>query len=158
MSKINLIYGNGDVFNTHLNINPFKQENDPESVVRGDIKNLDNYADDSELEELLAIDVLDYIPLNETSEVISNWVKKIRYGGKIVIGGIDLMDVCKDFSQYKIGLDEANLLIHGEQDKPYLIRRVGFTAISVAGYLESKGLKVNKKRTSNYKMIVEAVR
>lgn len=159
MDKINLIYGEGDVLHTHLNINPFAEEEKQDVIVRDDIKNLDKYADDAELMELVASDVLDYIPITECEEVMYNWFKKIRIGGTIIIGGTDLLEVCKSLSQYRLDITEANKLIHGEQEKPYLIKRINFTAVGLADYIQTKyGFKIIKKRVNNYKMIVEARR
>ena len=157
MSKINLIYGVGDTLNTHININPFVAE-EADNIVRGDIVNLDQYADDSEVTELLALDVINYIPLSKCGEALENWVKKIRIGGTIVVGGIDLLEVCKDFSQYRIDITETNILLHGRQDKPYLHRKNNLTITTLCEYLSSSGLTINKKRINDYKMIVEAVR
>lgn len=159
MDKINLIYGEGDVFHTHLNINPFAENADGKTVVRDDVSNLDKYADDSELTELIAVDVIDFIPANKTSEVIDNWVKKIRIGGKIVIGGVDLFEVCKCLSQYKIDISDANALIHGQQNKPYMLRKVNFTAIGISEYLKDRfGFEIISKNINNFKMSVEARR
>ncbi len=159
MDKMNLIYGEGDVFHTHLNINPFAENADGKIVVRDDVSNLDKYADDSELTELIAVDVIDFIPANKTSEVIDNWVKKIRIGGKIVIGGVDLLEVCKCLSQYKIDISDANALIHGQQNKPYMLRKVNFTAIGISEYLKDRfGFEIISKNINNFKMSVEARR
>ena len=158
MDKINLMYGPGDVLHTHLNINPFAEEEDGKTIVRGDVKNLDKYCDDSELSELIATDVIDYIPAYENRETIDNWIKKIRLGGKIVIGGIDMFEVCKSVALYETDNFEANILLHGEQTKPYMMRKCNFTAIGLAEYLEEKGIQVIKKRIHNYKMIVEGKR
>lgn len=157
MSKINLIYGVGDTLNTHININPFVEE-ESENVIRGDVVNLDKHVDDSEATELIATDVLNYIPLGKCGEAIENWIKKVRAGGKIVVGGVDLLEVCKDFSQYRIDITEANLLIHGRQDKPYLHRKNNLTITTLCEYFLSAGLKINKKRIKDYKMIVEAIK
>tara|TARA_R110000824_G_scaffold57875_4_gene157166 strand:- start:1615 stop:2097 length:483 start_codon:yes stop_codon:yes gene_type:complete len=158
MTKVNLIYGVGDVLHTHLNINPFATE-DVEGIIRDDIVNLDKHVDDSELEELVAIDVIDYLSPAQIEIVLDNWIKKIRIGGSIILGGIDLLEVCKSLSQYRIDITEANLLIHGEQEKPYMIRKANFTAMGLAGYLESRfNFQIIKKRINNYKMIVEARR
>jgi len=102
MKKINLIYGSGDILDTHLNINPFEENPNNTSLVRDDISNLDKYADDAELDELSAVDVIDYLPLNSCEQSLSNWFKKIRIGGKIIIGGIDLFEVSKSFSQDRL--------------------------------------------------------
>ncbi|HCI69507.1 MAG TPA: hypothetical protein DHV30_02445 [Balneola sp.] len=159
MSKVNLIYGTGDVLHTHININPFAENPDNKKIIRDDIINIDKHVDDAELSELVAYDVLDYIPLTKAEDAIHNWVKKIRMGGKIVLGGTDLIEVCKSLADYRIDLGEANVLIHGEQSKPYLIKRVGFTCLGLCDYLQNKyAFKIIKKRVNNYKMVVEAER
>lgn len=159
MEKVNLIYGKGNVFDTHLNINPFAEEEIDNQIVRADIKNLDRYIDDGELDELLAYDVIDYIPITEAESCIANWIRKIKVGGKICIGGTDLIEVCKSFAQYRIDITLANELIHGSQEKPYLIKKINFTCLGMAEYLESYfGLHITKKNVNNYQMLVEAVR
>ena len=159
MSKVNLIYGVGDVLHTHININPFAEEADGETIIRDDITNLDNHVDDAELQELIALDVIDYIPMTKVGSVLDNWTNKIRLGGKIVIGGVDLIECCKSVADYSIDIVQANSLIHGEQNRPYLIKRLNFTATSLAEYLEEVfNFTIIKKRVNNYQMIVEARR
>ena len=159
MKKINLIYGSGDVLDSHININPFEENPNDTNIIRGDVSNLDQYADDAELDELSAVDVIDYFPLNSCEDSLSNWFKKIRIGGKIIIGGVDLFEVCKSFSQYRIDITEANRLIHGEQQKPYMFRKANFTALGISEYISEKfGFKIIKKRINNYHMIIESER
>ena len=157
--KVNLLYGDGDVLDTHLNINQFAKNPDGQKIIKGDISNIDKYVDDSELEELVAIDVIDYMPIKEAPKVIENWARKIRLGGKIILGGSDLTEICKSFSECKIDISEANQLIHGTQDKPYLTKKFTFTAIGLLDYLREKfGFHILKKIVNNYSMIVEAQR
>ena len=159
MDKINLIYGSGDVLDSHLNINPFEQNPNGVNLIRGDVANLDKHADDAELSELCAFDVIDYLPLTNCEAALSNWIKKIRIGGKIIIGGIDLFEVCKSFSQYRIDITEANSLIHGQQTKPYLFRKANFTAVGLSEYISERfGFNVIKKRVNSYHMVIEAER
>tara|TARA_R100000315_G_C5233950_1_gene145056 strand:+ start:1892 stop:2377 length:486 start_codon:yes stop_codon:yes gene_type:complete len=159
MSKVNLIYGAGDVMETHININPFADNPDGNILIRADITNLDKHVDDGELYELRAVDVINYIEIDKVESTINNWCQKIRLGGKIIIGGIDLMEVCKSFSEYKSDLTEANILLHGSQEKPYLIKRSSFTSLGLSDYLQSKfNFTIIKKRINSYKMIIEARR
>jgi|TARA_R110002020_G_scaffold248502_1_gene462526 hypothetical protein len=155
--KINLLYGSGDLLHTHLNLDPFTPD-ETNILVRADVKNLDNFVDDAEAQEIIALDVIDYIPLTEINKVIGHWVSKLGHGGSLIIGGTDLFEVSKAFSQYRLDITEANKLIHGEQYKPYLIKRVNFTALGLADYLESLGLKLQKKRVNNYRITIEAIR
>ncbi len=158
MAKINLIYGVGDVLHTHININPFDNDADGKLIIRDSVTNIDKHADNAELLELIATDVIDYFPVQETEEIIAGWMSKIRIGGKIVIGGVDLMEVCKSFSSYDIDSNLANLLLHGQQQPQYMIKKSSSMALIVASFLQHNGFKVIKKRIQNYQMIVEAKR
>lgn len=158
MPKINLIYGVGDVLHTHININPFAVDADEKSIIRDSVQSIDKYADDSELLELIATDVIDYFPAQEIAEIISAWTKKIRIGGKIVVGGVDLMEVAKSLASYSIDAAKANIILHGEQQPQYMIRKSSFTTLGLSSYLEGSGFKIIKKRIQDYKCIVEGRR
>tara|TARA_Y100001938_G_C8074820_1_gene425355 strand:- start:1378 stop:1863 length:486 start_codon:yes stop_codon:yes gene_type:complete len=159
MTKVNLIHGEGDVLDTHLNINPFTKKTEDGLLVRGDLTNIDKYVDDAEAEEIIAMDVIDYISTTKTAETIANWISKLAIGGRIVIGGIDIIAVSKSLADYSLDIASANLLIHGKQDEPYLIKRASFSAYDLAEYLEvTYGLGIVKKDIQNYKMFVEAQR
>lgn len=157
MRKLNLLYGCGDLLHTHTNFNPFAEE-ETESIIRADVKNLDAYVDDSEADEIVALDVLDYLPLPDIDNALSNWIKKLRHGGTLVIGGTDIYEVSKAFSQYRLDIHRTNHLLHGEQTKPYLIKRGNFTALGLCDFLEAKGLEIQKKRVNDFHMIIEAKR
>ena len=156
-SKINLLYGSGDVLHTHLNLDPFTSK-ETDVLIRADVKNLDDFVDDAEAQEIIALDVIDYIPLTDVNKVIKHWVSKLRHGGTLIIGGTDLFEVSKSFAQYRIDITRANKLIHGEQSKPYLIKRTNFTVLGLSDYLSSLGLKLQKKRVNDFIMTVEATR
>ena len=159
MEKINLIYGKGDVLHTHVNINPFANDADGEKIIRGDISNLDKYVDDAELSELVAQDVIDYIPISETQKTLNNWISKIRIGGTIILGGVDLLESCKALSLRQIDTLEANFILHGTQEKPYLVRKSSFTCSELCDYIkENFDFKITKKRVESYSMVVEARR
>ena len=156
-TKINLLYGSGDVLHTHLNLDPFTAE-ETDTLIRADIKNLNDFVDDAEAQEIIALDVIDYIPLMDINKVIEHWVSKLRHGGSLIIGGVDLFEVSKAFAQYRLDITEANQLIHGEQSKPYLVKRVNFSTMGLSDYLSALGLSLQKKRVNNFHMTIEAVR
>ena len=156
-TKINLLYGSGDVLDTHLNLDPFTAE-ETDALIRADVKNLNDFVDDAEAEEIIALDVIDYMPLRDINTVIEHWVSKLRHGGSLIIGGVDLLEVSKAFVQYRLDITQMNQLVHGEQSKPYLVKRVNFTATGLVDYLTELGLKLQKKRVNNFHMTIEAIR
>ena len=155
--KINLLYGSGDVLHTHLNLDPFVAE-ETDVLIRSDVKNLDSFVDDAEAKEIIALDVIDYIPLTDINKVIEHWVSKLRHGGSLIIGGTDLFEVSKAFAQYRLDITKTNKLIHGEQHKPYLIKRTNFSMLGLVDFLSALGLKIQKKRVNNFHMTIEATR
>lgn len=121
----------------------------------GDVRNLDSTVCDAEAIEILALDIIDYIPINETNKVLDHWVSKLRMGGKMIVGGVDAFSVAKAFSSYQISIDEYNELVHGV-DKP---RLVSLTMGGLTSYFEQKhGLKIIKKRYDGFSYLIEVER
>lgn len=139
--KINITLEEENQLNSYVNIHP---------------NGLNDVVDDAEADEVRAINVLSYYPQNESSKIISLWLRKLKHGGKIVIGAVDILELSRDFSSYFVDIDTINLFLYGEEGKPLV--KAGFTLLQVAEYLESKGLKITKKRIEDYRFVVEAIR
>jgi|TARA_R100000808_G_scaffold2804_3_gene10529 predicted SAM-dependent methyltransferase len=146
--KVNLTIG-GAKKSGYLNI---------DALENLEIRNLDEYVDNAECFEIIADDVIDYLPRQEISVVIDNWVSKLRHQGTIVIGGTDAYEVCKMFSQNAIDLQELNNLFHGQQTQEWDVRLNQLTLQTVSEELEKRGLKTLKKRINGFKFSVEAER
>ena len=146
--KVNLTIG-GAKKSGYLNI---------DALENLEIRNLDEYVDNAECFEIIADDVIDYLPRQEISVVIDNWVSKLRHQGTIVIGGTDAYEVCKMFSQNAIDLQELNNLFHGQQTQEWDVRLNQLTLQTVSEELEKRGLKTLKKRINGFKFSVDAER
>ena len=95
--KLNLLWGTGHPLSGYTNIDPHSYNK--EGIVNGDITKLDEFVEDSEATEILATNIIDYLPYYIVGSTISAWVKKLRRGGKIIIGGVEIQELCKIFSQ-----------------------------------------------------------
>jgi predicted SAM-dependent methyltransferase len=157
--KINLIYGEGDILNTHLNLHPFAMQ-ETDDVKIADVKNIDRFVCDGEAEEIVALDVLDYLVLYEVTKVIGHWVQKLKIGGTLIIGGTDMTLVCKSFAEGDIDLETANKMLHGIQTQPHLVKRVNLTLLGVCNFLmqDCQGLQIMKKRYNGHNYIIEVRR
>ena len=140
--KINLIL-DGHPLSGYKNIDPHGYEDETKTV--GDLENLHDIVEDAEATEILALDIIDFLPLNSVEPAISHWVSKLRHGGKIAIGSY----------QKILGLAEANEVIHGTQERPRISHLTIDTLIEI---LEKQGLQVIKKRVNKFDMTVEAQR
>jgi hypothetical protein len=116
----------------------------------GDFGNLDEHVDAAECDELIATDILDFLPAHQIDEVLNHWVSKIRHGGTITVGGLDLREVARGLVKHELNINDANLLIYGAQQAAWQHRRSSTTLQNVLAVLTSKGLKPIKKRVESY--------
>jgi predicted SAM-dependent methyltransferase len=151
--KINLMHGSGTILSGFINIDDTQNN-------KMRVDNLDKICEDSECDEIIAEDVIDYFSSKEVDLIIQGWVSKLRHGGKIVIGGIDLDEICKSLYNKRINLVEANILIFGNQKHPWEFRKSGLTSILLVKVLKNYGLNIIKKRINliNYHYVIEAER
>lgn len=154
--KVNLLWGNGDPISGYVNIDPHSY--DKENITNGDVTNLDDIIDNSEATEILAADIIDYLPHEVGIKTIGHWVTKLRHKGKLTVGGSDIYEISKVFSQKAIGLKEALEAMHGTQQKPWDFKVSHSTVSDLSEVLESYGLTVLKKRVNGLRMVVEAMR
>lgn len=158
--KVNLIYGDeGYPLDNYLNINPFGTTS--ETIRVGGVQNLDEFVDNGEADEIIAENVVEYIPSPNLAATLSNWVSKLRVGGKLILTFTDAKLVSKEFSNYRTTLEEFNSSIHGSQEKPYLIKRCSVTTLDLCKHLtENHNVKVVKRRINNSKgsIVVERVK
>jgi hypothetical protein len=155
--KVNLLYGNGQILQNCLNINPFLEE-EQDNLRRGDIKNLDKFVDDGEVDELIVTNVLEYFQPNKVVEILNHWLKKLAINGKIIIGFTDCYFVCKKLINFEITLAEFNDLIHGAQNKPNEYRRGSISMANVINFFNSVGYKILQKRIDGDNYIITAQR
>lgn len=125
--KLNLIYHQADFLNTHTNISPFNTIENPELVI-GNTTNIDWIADNGECSQIIALDTIEYIPHNKVYEVISNWVGKLKVGGQLILGFVELLELCNLYHRGNIKHNDFNYLMHGSQEKSYLIKLSSFSA------------------------------
>jgi hypothetical protein len=154
--KVNLLYKSNNLLSGFINIDPFSSKEDIESnkKIQGNIGDLDWVVEDSECTQIIAEDVLNYFAGPEVDQVIENWVRKLRHKGTIIIGGVDLFEVCRGIDGRYIDLVNANILLYGEDGEKKSI----LSSIDLSKALRNLGLKIIKNRCNSYKYIIEAER
>ena len=155
--KLNLLLDNPKgCLSGYVNIDPIA-ENDPERVTL-DITGFDAVCDDAEATEINAIGVLSYFPARDINDIFTYWLQKLRHGGILRVGDIDLLEVAKAAATDAHTVEEVNLFLYGEQDKPWRYRKCSLTVNNVADALKAKGFKILKKRVHRNEFVVEAQR
>ena len=89
--------------------------------------------------------------MEKIEELIDSWIKKLRHGGKLVIGGVDAFEVCRAVAHTSLSIKEFNQIIHEGRSSQISISEL-------SEILSRKGLTILKKRLSGFNMIVEAQR
>ncbi len=152
--KVNITCG-GHALTGYVNIDPLAK--DEPNKIAADFGNLDSLIHDAEAIEILATEVLQYIPFNSIPKVLENWVKKLRINGKISVGGYDVTEACKSYANQTCSLEDLNVLLYGNPEIPIATS----SAISmpyIKDILQKFGLKILKQRKSGHHIIVEAER
>ena len=116
----------------------------------GDIVKMEG-VEDSEATEIIASDVINFTHIGSINDLLSGWIKKLRHGGRIVLGGVEIDEVCKAFVSKAIDINQFNKIIHEG-------RVSQITCADLEKILIKHGLTVTKKRTDNFNMIIEATR
>jgi len=123
-----------------------------------DISNLDNVASDNECIEIFADKIIDHIPIMNMFNIISAWCKKLRHGGKIILGGTDSYELARNYLLGNVDTITYNKAIYGTQDAAWNIKRSCISLKDLVDLLQQLGLKIKKKRLDGVQMVVEAQR
>lgn len=113
---------------------------------------------DNECTEIIADHILDYIPVSKCHAVLSHYISKLRHGGKIILGGVDLVEANKIAFTGVFDPIAFNELLFGKQQYAWDFKRGIYSVSLITEYLQSQGLKVTKKRLTPTQFVIEAIR
>ena len=118
--KVNLLIGNSSpVLNGYLNIDCCGNPQSSDRIV-GQIENLEALVDANECEELIALQVLDHMPIQIRAKVLQHYLTRIAHGGLLIISSIDLMEVSRLIYNGSIAdILEMNKLVYGIGNNPW---------------------------------------
>lgn len=153
--KINLIMDVEDILPSYLNVSPYIKE-EGKYTKCCDIKNLDDFLDDGEAEEIVAYRVLRHLKFSEVPQIISHWAKKLKRGGKLVIEEVDIQNVCREFAYRRMDLEELNEILFGS--KPHLTNKSVVRMPDICKLVGELGMKVETKRLQGNYLVVVGVR
>lgn len=90
--------------------------------------------------------------------MVSQWVKKLRHGGTLVIGGTDCYELSRNYVLGNLNTLEFNSAMFGNQESPWSMKQSSMSLKDLVDLMESVGLHVMKKRVYGVQMVVEAKR
>jgi hypothetical protein len=162
--KLNLLMASDDIRAGYRNLDCFpevlnkNQSFSQEKEYCENIQNLDSVCEDGEAEEIIALDVIDYIDIRNKQNVMDHWIKKVAIDGRIVIGGIEIKEVARNIYLDRLDLEESINLLYGDPNFPFGNRKGCLSSEIISNLLQSRGLRIISKKLINYKYCIIAER
>lgn len=155
--KLNLGCG-ADVRSGYINIDIIPQNNMSQDRYRqGDIGSLDWLTEDNTVDEIIALDCLEYLPTNIVKQALTNWAQKLSTGGTLKILVPDCHAVAKAFAQGQFNLQEYSQIIFGTQEGNDN-RLTVIDTVTLLNILQDIGLTISLKRYEGIAIYVEATK
>lgn len=110
--KINICCGYTNKLENFSNFN-FFNEDDYEKL---NIDEINQYIDDGEIDEILAINTINFIDYKNIYDVLKTWFHKLKYGGTITLSFFDIVEASRLLTVGKLNIDEARKIIYGNQN------------------------------------------
>ena len=156
--KLNLIRKQEEYLHGYKNVSLFISPEAQKDIVLGDYANLDALCTANECTELRAIDILDYYNVDQYDKIVSNWTSKLRHGGTIIIGGLDIIEVNTALYNNSISPEEFNTLVFGTTTKSWNVKKSLVSIHQMGNLLLSKGLSLVAKEFDNLHYCITARR
>ena len=155
--KVNLGCGN-DMRSGYINVDKMPQGKMPPDTYRqGDIGSIDWLVEDDSVEEIVALDCLEYLTVTVMRNALLNWAQKLTQGGVLKILVPDCHAVAKAFALGQFDLSEYSTIMFGTQsngdDRNSII-----DTNTLLDILTGAGLTISLKRYDGVAVYVEATK
>lgn len=155
--KINIGCGT-DIRHGYINVDRLPPNQLPPDVYKqGDISSLDWLTEDNTVDEIVALDCLEYLATDKLESAITNWVQKLVPGGILKILVPDCHIIAKSFSQGQFNLQEYSQLTFGTRENgDYRLSVID--TLTLIDFLQKAGMTISLKRYEGVAIYVEATR
>ncbi len=144
--RLNLLVNDPEgVLPGYLNVDPLGQPG-RDDIVLGAHHDLSHSVDANEAAEVRAIDVLHYASQAEVRPIVQHWSSRLAHGGRLVIGGVDLREVCDQAAQGMLPADLTGALLLGRQRAPWDCFHAWLALDLVHSLLKECGLEIERAR------------
>jgi ubiquinone/menaquinone biosynthesis C-methylase UbiE len=161
MNEIKLNLGCGDkILNGFINVDIVSERAGKQPDINCDVKNLTVFPNDY-ADEILAVHVVEHFWRWEVLDVLKEWCRVLKPGGKIILECPNLISACQEFLKNpdfysgpgKEG-QRSMWVFYGDpqwQD-PLMVHRWGYTPYSLAKLLHETGFVNMKQEPAQYKL------
>lgn len=119
---------------------------------------IDATVEDAEATEIILNNTLEFLPQAEIVVILNQLVRKLRHGGVIILTGTDAYAVAKKYANYKMSIEEYNVLTHGPQDGSQ-VKKTTLTIHGLVNFLTKQfGLQIVNQGLEEYTYSIEARR
>lgn len=127
--------------------------------LRAQVEDLDHYFEPESVEEIWAMDVLEYVPQMLAKKVVASWAGLLQPRGILHLQVPNLQSLAKAVLDFKIPDEQAAWLIYGGQPHPLAFYKSGFTEKMVREILTDAGLWIYElEPVSKLRMYFRAVK
>lgn len=155
--KLNLGCGK-DIRSGYINIDRFPQDQlSPDVYKQGDISSLDWLTEDDVVDEIIALNCIEYLPTKIVKQALTNWAKKLSGGGVLKIMVPDCHAIAKAFYQGQFNLQEYSQSMLGIQENNDNKLSV-IDTVTLLNILKEIGLTISLKRYEGVEIYVEAIK
>jgi len=149
--KINICFNKNNTYlNNYINTNI----DNGDEYLKCDLEDLSAIVDNGEAEEILAINVLNYVSHKKLKKTVLNWYKKLSYNGILTIYFLDFIEICRLITVGSISYDEAKNLLFGIQDEENEFFKSGISLLELKSIFEEVNGRIEScKKDGIYSLI-----
>jgi ubiquinone/menaquinone biosynthesis C-methylase UbiE len=160
-SIIKLNLGCGDkILDGYINVDAANERAGKQPDIICDVRNLENFADNY-ADEILAVHVVEHFWRWEVVQIIKEWVRVLKPGGKMILECPNLKSACEEFLKdpdlYSGSGQEGQRtmwVFYGDPrwTDPLMVHRWGYTPLSLARIMHEAGLRDLRQEAAQFKL------
>lgn len=142
----------------YLNIDPTATKEDSPLIIEGNPTILESHIEDGEADEIIAMNIIDYVSYPKVSTVLKQWAGKLSHKGKLIIGFTDVLSVCRRFYIGQITKEKIAEMLYGNCVEGWDVKKACLTLESMKLKLNEVGLKINNIKILEHFIVIEGER
>jgi hypothetical protein len=153
--KLNLGCGN-DIRDGYINVDYFIKNNP--LVVQKDFRDLSWIDSKQPIDEILAIDIIQYVRYTDISNVLAGWISKIEKGGSLYISAPDYDLIANMIKYNRLNIDTINNLLFGPPNPNNIYNYSVYNLYNITELLKNLGCSILESGYSGGSFFVSATK